>query len=127
MESVAHDLSRSMKSFFDIEITMNLDNDISAENENMDKDAMIEHLKQRICQLEERNRMLTEEYSKTNIHLSKYTSPTRNVEYYHRTKETNKDSPDYIQKRKEINKRAYQKRKAKLLEQKSTLKNDSEL
>ena len=87
-----------------------------------DKDAMIQYLKQRICELEEANRMLTEKYSKTNIHLSKYTSPPRNVEYYHRTKEINKDNAEYKEKRKEINKRAYQKRKLLLLEKKNTSK-----
>lgn len=146
MEFVLHDLamtSTPMKPFFE-------NWKMSAENENMDqmnsvtsifdslsppnsklleenmrendKDVMIQHLKQRICQLEETNRLLTEEYSKTNIHLSKYTSPSRNVEYYHRMKELNKDNAEYKEKRKEINRRAYQKKKAKLLEKKNTSK-----
>jgi hypothetical protein len=44
-------------------------------------------------------------------HLKKYTSPERNREYYQSKKEELKKDPEYRQKRSEINKRAYAKRK----------------
>ena len=44
-------------------------------------------------------------------HLKKYTAPERNREYYQSKKEEFKKDPEYKQKRSEINKRAYAKRK----------------
>lgn len=97
--------------------------ELERENEYLKNENTI--LKQGNATLNEGNAILKEEYVKTNIHLTKYTSPQRNVEYYHRTKKNNKDNPEYKEKRKEINKRAYQKRKAKLLELKKN--NDTKI
>jgi hypothetical protein len=79
----------------------------------------IETLKKRVAELEA-------ELELTKQHLKKYTAPTRNKKYYEENKEAilekNKiykktvvvDKEALAERRKEINKRAYEKRKEKL-------------
>jgi excinuclease UvrABC ATPase subunit len=50
-------------------------------------------------------------------HLKKYTAPERSRVYYQTHKHEIASDPEYKKRRKEINQRAYQKRKAKLSEQ----------
>ena len=62
---------------------------------------------------------LTEEIEKLKEHLKKYTAPKRNKKYYENHKEElldkiKKNSDNYKEKRKEYNKRSYQKRKEKI-------------
>ena len=49
-------------------------------------------------------------------HLKKYTAPERSRVYYQTHKHEITSDPEYKKRRKEINQRAYQKRKAKLME-----------
>jgi hypothetical protein len=82
-----------------------------------------EQLKQRVAELEA-------ELELTKQHLKKYTAPSRNKKYYEENKdvilEKNKlykktvivDKEIIAEKRKEINKRAYEKRKEKLKQSK---------
>ena len=70
--------------------------------------------------LEEENKKLQNELISTKEHLKKYTAPARNKTFYENHKEEllekMKLNPVSSEKRKEINKRAYQKRKEKLKE-----------
>jgi hypothetical protein len=79
----------------------------------------IEDLMKKIIMLEETNKKLEEELAETKEHLKKYTAPTRSKVFYEKHKaeilEKKKD-PKVKEQRKEINKRAYQKRKDKLKE-----------
>lgn len=52
-----------------------------------------------------------EKLRELNAHLKKYTAPERNRTYYQVHKEELKQDPEYKQRRSEINKRAYEKRK----------------
>ena len=77
----------------------------------MDKD-------EKIKELEEKNKRLEEELLQTKEHLKKYTAPPRSKTYYDKHKEEilekKKNDPKLKEQRKEMNKRAYQKRKEKL-------------
>jgi len=79
----------------------------------------IEDLMKKIIMLEETNKKLEDELAETKEHLKKYTAPTRSKVFYEKHKaeilEKKKD-PKVKEQRKEINKRAYQKRKDKLKE-----------
>ena len=67
--------------------------------------------------LEEENKKLRDEITAVKEHLKKYTEPARNKTFYENHKEEllekMKANPISSEKRKEINKRAYQKRKEK--------------
>ena len=77
----------------------------------MDKD-------EKIKELEEKNKRLEEELFQTKEHLKKYTAPPRSKTYYDKHKEEilekKKNDPKLKEQRKEMNKRAYQKRKEKI-------------
>ena len=67
--------------------------------------------------LEERIRQLTDELNETKEHLKKYTAPLRSKTFYDNHREEileKKKDPKAKEQRKEINKRAYLKRKEKL-------------
>ena len=79
----------------------------------MDYDDMLR--KNRI--LEETIKKLTEELTETKEHLKKYTAPLRSKTFYENHREEileKKKDPQLREQRKEINKRAYLKRKEKL-------------
>ena len=79
----------------------------------MDYDDMLR--KNRI--LEETIKKLTEELTETKEHLKKYTAPLRSKTFYENHREEileKKKDPQLREQRKEINKRAYIKRKEKL-------------
>jgi hypothetical protein len=68
--------------------------------------------------LEENNQKLRDELTATKEHLKKYTAPARSKTFYENHKEEileKKKDPKVKEQRKEINKRAYQKRKEKEL------------
>ena len=78
----------------------------------MDYDDMLR--KNRI--LEERIQQLTTELTETKEHLKKYTAPLRSKTFYENHREEileKKKDPKAKEQRKEINKRAYLKRKEK--------------
>ena len=67
--------------------------------------------------LEETVKRLTDELSETKEHLKKYTAPLRSKRFYDNHREEileKKKTPEAKEQRKEINKRAYLKRKEKL-------------
>ena len=67
--------------------------------------------------LEERIQQLTDELNETKEHLKKYTAPLRSKTFYDNHREEileKKKDPKAKEQRKEINKRAYLKRKEKL-------------
>jgi hypothetical protein len=67
--------------------------------------------------LEERIQQLTDELNETKEHLKKYTAPLRSKTFYDNHREEileKKKDPKAREQRKEINKRAYLKRKEKL-------------
>lgn len=67
--------------------------------------------------LEERIQQLTVELNETKEHLKKYTAPLRSKTFYDNHREEileKKKDPKAKEQRKEINKRAYLKRKEKL-------------
>jgi hypothetical protein len=67
--------------------------------------------------LEERIQQLTDELNETKEHLKKYTAPLRSKTFYDNHREEileKKKDPKAREQRKEINKRAYIKRKEKL-------------
>ena len=67
--------------------------------------------------LEERIQQLTDELNETKEHLKKYTAPLRSKTFYDNHREEileKKKDPKAKAQRKEINKRAYLKRKEKL-------------
>jgi len=69
--------------------------------------------------LEEENAILKKELIETKEHLKKYTAPSRSKKFYETHKEEileKKKDPKVKEQRKEINKRAYQKKKEKLKE-----------
>ncbi len=79
----------------------------------MDYDTIVE--KNRV--LEETIKNLNDELSKTKEHLKKYTAPRRSKTFYENHREEileKKKTPEAKEQRKEINKRAYLKRKEKL-------------
>lgn len=70
--------------------------------------------------LEEENKKLRDELIAVKEHLKKYTAPARSKTFYENHKEEileKKRDPKLKEQRKEINKRAYQKRKEKEKEQ----------
>jgi hypothetical protein len=71
-----------------------------------------EHCKALRLELESVRKELTE----VKEHLKKYTAPERSRVYYQTHKHEITSDPEYKKRRKEINQRAYQKRKAKLME-----------
>lgn len=78
----------------------------------MDYDDMLK--KNRI--LEETIKKLTDELTETKEHLKKYTAPLRSKTFYENHREEileKKKDPQLREQRKEINKRAYLKRKEK--------------
>jgi hypothetical protein len=69
--------------------------------------------------LEEKIQKLNDELLETKEHLKKYTAPSRSKTFYEKHKEEileKKKDPKVKEKRKEINKRAYQKKKEKIKE-----------
>ena len=79
----------------------------------MDYDTLLE--KNRI--LEETIKKLSDELTETKEHLKKYTAPLRSKTFYDNHREEileKKKEPKAKEQRKEINKRAYLKRKEKL-------------
>jgi hypothetical protein len=86
----------------------------------------IEELKKEIIFLKEENEKIKSELEKTKEHLKKYTAPSNMKKYYQNHKDSiikkvkeYKEKNNYkpiidIEKRKEYNKIAYQKRKEKL-------------
>jgi hypothetical protein len=69
--------------------------------------------------LEAENAILKKELIETKEHLKKYTAPSRSKKFYEIHKEEileKKKDPKVKEQRKEINKRAYQKKKEKLKE-----------
>lgn len=78
--------------------------------------------------LEEENKRLRDELTAVKEHLKKYTAPARSKIFYENHKEEileKKRDPKLKEQRKEINKRAYQKRKEK--EQEKEKKQEQEL
>ena len=72
--------------------------------------------------LEEENKRLRDELIAVKEHLKKYTAPARSKTFYDNHKEEileKKRDPKLKEQRKEINKRAYQKRKEKEQENES--------
>ena len=73
--------------------------------------------------LEETVQRLKNELNETKEHLKKYTAPKRSKVFYEKHKEEileKKKDPKVRENRKEINKRAYQKRKEKLIKEKES-------
>jgi uncharacterized coiled-coil DUF342 family protein len=68
-------------------------------------------LNQKLSESQEELGNLIEKIRELNTHLKKYTAPERARAYYQNHKDDLKHDPDYKQKRAEINKRAYEKRK----------------
>jgi uncharacterized coiled-coil DUF342 family protein len=68
-------------------------------------------LNQKLSESQEELGTLIEKIRELNTHLKKYTAPERARAYYQNHKDDLKHDPDYKQKRAEINKRAYEKRK----------------
>lgn len=69
--------------------------------------------------LEDQIQKLQDELIKTKEHLKKYTAPSRSKTFYENHKEEileKKKDPKLKEQRKDINKRAYQKKKEKLKE-----------
>jgi len=69
--------------------------------------------------LEDQIQKLQDELTKTKEHLKKYTAPSRSKTFYENHKEEileKKKDPKLKEQRKDINKRAYQKKKEKLKE-----------
>jgi len=69
--------------------------------------------------LEDQIQKLHDELTKTKEHLKKYTAPSRSKTFYENHKEEileKKKDPKLKEQRKDINKRAYQKKKEKLKE-----------
>jgi len=69
--------------------------------------------------LEDQIQKLQDELTKTKEHLKKYTAPPRSKTFYENHKEEileKKKDPKLKEQRKDINKRAYQKKKEKLKE-----------
>lgn len=60
--------------------------------------------------------LVQKELADVKEHLKKYTAPERSRVYYQTHKHEIASDPEYKKRRKEINQRAYQKRKAKLME-----------
>jgi len=82
----------------------------------------IEELLKEIYFLKEENEKIKSELQETKEHLKKYTAPSNMKKYYQKVKEY-KEKNNYkpnidIEKRKEYNKIAYQKRKDKLEKEK---------
>jgi uncharacterized coiled-coil DUF342 family protein len=71
----------------------------------------IDILNQKLSESQEELGTLIEKIRELNTHLKKYTAPERARAYYQNHKDDLKHDPDYKQKRAEINKRAYEKRK----------------
>ena len=79
----------------------------------------IEELLTRNKLLEDQIQKLQDELIKTKEHLKKYTAPSRSKTFYENHKEEileKKKDPKLKEQRKDINKRAYQKKKEKLKE-----------
>jgi hypothetical protein len=77
--------------------------------------------------LEEENANLKKELTETKEHLKKYTAPSRSKKFYETHKEEileKKKDPKVKEQRKEINKRAYQKKKEKLKEAENIKENN---
>ena len=84
--------------------------------EIIDKIKLIE---EELYETKEENKKLQDELNETKEHLKKYTAPKRNKTYYENHKEEileKKKDPKLKEQRKDINKRAYQKKKEKLKE-----------
>ena len=84
--------------------------------------SVIEDMTMKIKLLEEELIKTKEELIKTKEHLKTYTAPTRSKTFYDNHREeilARMKTPKVKEQRIEINKRAYQKRKEKLLESKT--------